>query len=284
MFNHADPKFKLRSLFRLTATFLLTTSIAATAGAQHAGKNARGGKAAAPAAESPQDSQEHQDESVPPEDKVDVSDLENKYWAAKDSDFSVVQNRLYSKSHRFALSGSVGNMLNDPWSTGTTYAANLGYYFSERWGVELAYVTVESSDNQAVQKLRNQLGYPDHNLIKDYYGMQLNYVPFYAKMSVFNWTIIYFDMSFGLGAGMQGSTQQKEEGSSTVAAPAVTLDITQNFFLNKYISLRVDFKNRWYQEETVKFKAANAALGSGRSNGTSIANTSFLMIGLSLFY
>jgi hypothetical protein len=31
-------------------------------------------------------------------EKVDVTDLEKKYWASKDTDFSVVQNRVYSKA------------------------------------------------------------------------------------------------------------------------------------------------------------------------------------------
>src|ERR1700731_3336923 len=53
-----------------------------------------------------------------PDDKVDISDLENKYWAPKDTDFSVVQNRTYTKAHRFALSALIGPIVNDPYSTG----------------------------------------------------------------------------------------------------------------------------------------------------------------------
>ena len=37
-------------------------------------------------------------------DKVDISDLEQKYWAPKDTDFSVVQNRTYTKEKRFTFS------------------------------------------------------------------------------------------------------------------------------------------------------------------------------------
>ncbi|MEO0335372.1 MAG: hypothetical protein AAF202_03205, partial [Pseudomonadota bacterium] len=41
-------------------------------------------------------------------DRVDISDLENKYWAPKDTDFKVVQNRLYTKEKRFSLSTGIG--------------------------------------------------------------------------------------------------------------------------------------------------------------------------------
>lgn len=224
--------------------------------------------------------------TTPPQssdDKLDVSDLEKKYWAAKDSEFSVVQNRLFSKAGRFTLSGSYGTMLNDPWATGNTYGVNLGYYFNERWGVELVYSGTDSQDNQAVERLKNQAGYPDHNLLKDYYGIQVMFVPFYAKMSVMDWTIIYFDMSFALGAGMQSYDQMKEEGNTTVSTPAVNFDVTQHFFLHKNFALRVDLKNRWYSEETVKYRASYAN-SPNRSNGSAMTNSSFLLFGLSLFY
>lgn len=217
------------------------------------------------------------------DDKLDVSELEKKYWAAKDTEFSVVQNRLFSKAGRFTLSGSYGSMLNDPWATGNTYGVNLGYYFNERWGVELVYSPTDSKDNQAVERLKNQAGYPDHNLLKDYYGLHVMFVPFYAKMSVMDWMIIYFDMAFALGVGMQSYDQMKEEGNTTVSTPAVSLDVTQNFFLHKNLALRLDLKNRWYSEETMKYRAIHAN-SPNRSNGSAISNSSFLLIGLSLFF
>src|SRR4051794_14929352 len=50
--------------------------------------------------------------------KVDISDLENKYWAPKDTDFSVVQNRTYSKDHKFIASLQYGIPINDSHSDG----------------------------------------------------------------------------------------------------------------------------------------------------------------------
>ena len=41
------------------------------------------------------------------EEKVDISDLEQKYWAPKDVEFNVVQNRLYSKAGRFGITPAI---------------------------------------------------------------------------------------------------------------------------------------------------------------------------------
>src|SRR5687768_17351365 len=38
----------------------------------------------------------------PESEKLDIQGLEEKYWAPKDTDFSVVQNRTYTKAKRFS--------------------------------------------------------------------------------------------------------------------------------------------------------------------------------------
>src|SRR5690349_4425346 len=46
-------------------------------------------------------------------DKLDISDLEQKYWAPKDTDFSVVQNRTYTKAGKLGVSLMTGPIIND---------------------------------------------------------------------------------------------------------------------------------------------------------------------------
>lgn len=217
-------------------------------------------------------------------DKIDVTDLENKYWAAKDTDFSVVQNRLYSKARRFSLSGMYGTLVNDPWNEGAAYGGSLAYYFNERWGIETSYSQLESRDNKGTQKLAQQGGLPNYNKMKTFYGGSLVWVPLYAKMSLLNWTIIYFDMSFALGGGVQEYQQQRDDGAATKTTPAVTFDVTQTFFLSKYIAFRLDLKNRWYREETAWYRSSSAATAGTRTVSTDTNNTTLLMLGLTLLY
>jgi outer membrane beta-barrel protein len=188
------------------------------------------------------------------EQKLDVSDLENRYWAAKDTDFSVVQNRLYTKAGRYSVSLGVGQSTNERWSEGTLIGLTGNYYFSERYGVEVQLNNNSSADNQDVSNLKSQSGYPNHNLFKAFYGASFNWVPFYAKMSAFNSKIVYFDMSFAPGLGITRYEQQFETGGISKTSPTFTLDITQQFFLSQRFAIRLDVKNRWYQEEVISYR------------------------------
>jgi outer membrane beta-barrel protein len=212
-------------------------------------------------------------------DKMDVSDLEQKYWAAKDTDFNVVQNRLFSKANRLALTLNYGMFTNDPFSVGPTYGGSLNYFFSERYGVEVAAHKTDSSDNDSTQYIKtNQGSAPDHNKMKGYYGLGFNWVPFYAKMSFLNSSILYFDMSFTPGVGIMQYSQQRAEGNSDKTAPAVSIAVTQHFFLTKWLALRVDYKNFWSNQEVVSYKTTN------RSSTTKLQNDSLLMGGFTFYF
>lgn len=211
-------------------------------------------------------------------DKVDVTDLEQKYWAAKDTDFSVVQNRMFSKANRVAVSALYGNLLNDSWSDGPTISGSVNYYFSERWGLEAQLMNVNSRNNKALENLQAQSGTANHSKVKGYQGLSVNWVPFYAKMSVLNSNIIYFDMAISPGVGITTYDQQTESGNRSKSSPTVALDLTQTFFLNKHFALRLDYKNRWYQEEVIRYRSPFTSV----SNDTT--NASFLMFGATLFW
>lgn len=211
-------------------------------------------------------------------DKVDVTDLEKKYWASKDTDFSVVQNRLYSKAGRFALTAQYGFLINDQWSDGPTFSGSLGYYFSERLGVEGHLQVTNSVDNKALSNLKSQAGTANHGKIKGYQGLSLNWVPFYAKMSILNSSIMYFDMAISPGVGVTTYDQQREDGNISKTAPTVAVDVTQSFFFSKYAAFRVDYKNRWFQEEVVRFRIPSTSVN------TETAQTSILTFGFTFYY
>lgn len=217
-------------------------------------------------------------------EKLDVNDLEKRYWAAKDTDFSVVQNRLFSKDGRIALSAYYAMFVDEPWSDGPTYGVNLNYYLSERYGVELAYSSSDTEDSDATARLSEQGGKPNHGKLKTFYGAAFNWVPFYAKMSVLNSQIIYFDMSLSVGGGVTEYEQQREEGSGIMkTSPTLTFDITQHFFLTNWLALRFDFKNRWYNEEVIHYKPSSAVNGN-RVESERTNHTSLIGAGLTFYF
>lgn len=216
-------------------------------------------------------------------DKIDVTDIEKKYWASKDTDFSVVQNRTYTKVKRFGLSGGYGFLVNDAYSDGPSVGLGLNYFFSDRYGVEFSYVNTSSKHNKAVEAfIRDRGATPDHGKIRNFYGASFNWIPIYAKMSFLNSKIIYFDMSFSPGLGMTTYEQQIEAGAQKKNAPTVTMDVTQWFFFNNYAAFRLDYKNRWFNEDIAAYRVPGGS--SSSTLRTEVNYTSILMFGLTLFY
>lgn len=219
-------------------------------------------------------------------DKLDIQKLEQKYWSAKDDDFTVIQNRAFAKEKRMYLSLNYGTPYNDPNSVGTLMGLNLGYYFSERWGVELNYNTANFRYNDTIEQYRAQYGtVPDNNTYKGATSVLGYWVPIYAKMSWLDKKIIYFDMGFGFGMGMTNFEQNRcapgavctsgSFQSSTVTKSAMhyTLNIMQQFFISEHWAIRADFINRWTNEERLRFS-------NGDSQGTKSINDTALQIGV----
>lgn len=220
-------------------------------------------------------------------DKLDVTDLDRKYWAAKDTDFSVVQNRTYSKAGRLALSAQYGVLSNDPYSDATVFNGALTYYFSERLGLELGASFLDSEDNKSVEYFKNQFrATPDHGKVMSFYGAALVWVPFYAKMSVLNSEIIYFDMQISPGLGVTTYDQQLHSSAEIEkTSPTLTLDVTQHFFLNKNFAARFDFKNRWFQEEVISAGRSGAGgVTAGEKVKDELTHISLLLVGGTFFF
>ncbi len=214
-------------------------------------------------------------------DKVDISDLESKYWAPKDTDFSVVQNRTYSKEKRFMIAPQFGTVINDPYSEGNVYGATANYFWSERMGVQATWMKADMKNNDAtndIGKLSATAGAtPDHGKLTGYYGVGFNIVPFYAKMSFWGKRIIYFDMAFTPTIGMTQYDQQIEGGNKGKSAFTYGLDVTQYFFFSRWFAIRADLKNNFYKQEVVKFRNTAPYTKGQKVKDKDIQDTTFLL-------
>lgn len=192
-------------------------------------------------------------------EKLDIKELEEKYWAPKDTDFTVVQNRTYTKAKRAAVSLTYGPAVNDVYSSGYVLGLFGSYYFDERYGVELTYQKGGLSDSDATNAFKKLSSggpvAPDFNRPEVYYGVGFNWVPFYAKMSVLGTKIIYFDMQITPHIGMSSYDQQDDTGrSNTKSAFSYGVDITQYFFVHKNFAIRATLHSRWYNEDIVAYQ------------------------------
>lgn len=220
--------------------------------------------------------------SKKPDDKVDISDLENKYWAPKDTDFSVVQNRTYAKDGRFFITAQYGVPVNDPYSEGSLYGGTFNYFFSERYGVQANCLTASLKNNDSTNDLVNYGSgvQPNHNKLSGYCGVGFNWVPFYAKMSFLGKKILYFDMAFTPHIGMTEYEKQIEGANAKEKSFTYGIDLTQFFFFTNYFAIRLDLKNQWHPEEIVEFRGVNKGK---KVNDKQIHDTLFL-IGATFFF
>jgi outer membrane beta-barrel protein len=227
-------------------------------------------------------------------DRLDVKKLEQQYWSPKDDDFTVVQNRAYSKANRFGFGMTYGVSLNDSFSTGKITTLNGMYYFSEKFGIELTHLMASMTPNDTTTYFQDRFAAsPDYTVLKSADTITANWVPFYGKMSLLEKKIVYFDMSFGLGLGFTNYSQIYQTGTAAggnltkhevnKAASHIELDITQHFFLTNYFAFRFSFKNQFSKQEVLKFAPASGEAEETSLGERSIQNTQ-LLLGVTFFY
>ncbi len=214
-------------------------------------------------------------------DRLDIKKLEEKYWAAKDDDFSVVQNRRYTKADRFYLNIAGGTPINDPFGTGSITSAQLGYYFNERWGLDVNYTKAEMKDNDNTDQFKSTFAVaPNYNFFESSTMLSATYVPLYAKMSFVDKYIIYFDMGISLGVGTVDYILKKEEGDEKKNAMSYQIGINQQIFFSEHFAIRMDFINKFTNEDRMKY-STNAA---DRNLGPKSVNDTQLLLGITYWH
>jgi outer membrane beta-barrel protein len=221
--------------------------------------------------------------------KVDLTDLESRYWTAKDTEFNVVQNRLYTKAHRFSITPMVGVDLSSNYTSDYNLGVALNYYFSERQGVGIEGWKTSSTEAAFATSFEQQYQASyNFNFPQGFIGAQYNWIPIYAKLSLLEKKIIYFDMSINPGIG---ATFLSSKTFSTPVSPSnqisqtpitFTLDVSQQFFLSEHWALKLDVDNHFYSETTYY-----AGTGSGNTAGTTVSSkfnySAIFMLGVTFF-
>lgn len=165
---------------------------------------------------------------------------------------SVLQNRFFTKRLRAEVGVSAGAILNESYSKTNTFGARAGLFISEKTGVEYNFAKFKSEDSPDLVALRTQEVCvelecrsiePSYIRINKLHQLQLVTAPIYGKINLFDWAILYSDLTFSAGAAQVDTTQ----GRKWAFTPA----IGQRFYFSKSFSLRVDATDI-YLNETVK--------------------------------
>lgn len=174
-------------------------------------------------------------------------------WLDPDKKIYVLQNRRYLKAERALLSLMVGPGLSNPYKTVWDIDGRLAYYMSESFGVEAFYTGLFNSTNNTYRALisTNTSVVPPLREIRTQYGLLAHYVPWYAKINVFN-SILYFDWYFSAGLGRMHSVVNSETNPN-VTANYVDDDLTafyfgtgHQYYLSQRVTVRLDFTGAVY--------------------------------------
>ncbi len=202
------------------------------------------------------------------QDPKELSDLGR---LAPFSDVAVIQKRYLPKTSRFEFFPSLGTILNDVFFFQGVFSGRIGYYFSERYGVEAAGFFVSTTTREVIKDLeRRQVLTESFAFPESYYGLDFKWTPVYGKMGFMSKTVVPFDLYFLGGMGIT-NTNQKTSPST------FHLGTGQIFALSKWTAFRWDLGFYFYST-----KSKVAATGS-TAEPSSYMNM-HLTLGMSFFF
>lgn len=199
-------------------------------------------------------------------EKVDIQQIEQDYWQQKDTEFHVVQSRRFTKEKRPFVNLGYGVLINDSFNKGTALAVSGGYYYKEQMGIEVSYTSFDADNGKTTDEIFDLGGGPSYAKPSAQYGVTWNWMPIYGKVSVFDKTIIYFDMGLHLGVGMAEYERVLDSGNDKDSSLMFILDISQQFFLSEKWAFRFDVKNRFYKQDLKKFNTPYTSKSDNEHN------------------
>jgi outer membrane beta-barrel protein len=173
-------------------------------------------------------------------------------WLDPEKKIYVLQNRRYVKADRPLISLLTGPGFSNAYRNTWSLQPRVAYYFSEEWGFEVFYSKVFNSQNNTFKALTSTgtTLFPVIHEIRSEMGALIHWVPWYAKINVFN-SILYFDWYFagGLGSVNDAMTTSKTDPNnfSTNDDLAVYLGTGHQYHLNETFTIRLDFMGTYYR-------------------------------------
>ena len=193
----------------------------------------------------------------PTSGSVTSNDEYNFSWLDPEKKIYVLQNRKYAKSEHVVLSAMVGTTSFNPYRNTFTIDPRLAYYFSESFGLEAFYTVGTNAANATFNQLTaaSPNALPNVRELRGQYGLLAQWVPWYAKINVFN-NILHFDWYFSGGAGQLMTALDTRP--NTNAAPAYLMQNYTAFYagtghqyhLNQNFSVRLDVTGTYYKAPT----------------------------------
>lgn len=175
-------------------------------------------------------------------------------WLDPDKKIYVLQNRKFTKANHLVISAMAGPGMQTSYRTSYGIEPRMAYYFSESLGIEAFFSYFTNSENNAFGALKiaapNTL--PVVREIRSQYGGLIQYVPWYAKINVFN-KILYFDWYFSGGLGNLNSALDVRKNAAANAefinrtSLALFVGTGHQYHLSQSFLVRIDFTGAFYR-------------------------------------
>ncbi len=195
---------------------------------------------------------------APPVSANSSKDDYNFKWLDPEKKIYVLQNRRYTKANHALVSLMAGVSTGSPYESSYSLDGRLAYYFSESWGIEGFYAKINNSQNDNYKALAstNPGGganvFPIIRQITDQEGLLLHWVPWYAKINVFN-DIIYFDWYFTAGVGSIHSnvttTYQANSPTQSLSNTGYFFGTGHEYSITQNFIARLDFTGSLYRSQ-----------------------------------
>lgn len=175
-------------------------------------------------------------------------------WLDPDKKIYVLQNRKYLKANHLMLSALLGPGLSNSYRDTAGLSFRGSYYFTEWLGIEGFYTAGFNSENKTFEALKRTAvtTLPIVREIRGQTGVMLQYVPWYAKINVFN-SILYFDWYFNGGVGTLRTaldTRPNTASPATYTEENLTsyfLGTGHMFHLSQVFTVRLDLTGAYYR-------------------------------------
>jgi outer membrane beta-barrel protein len=181
-------------------------------------------------------------------------DLYDFLWLDPDKKVYVLQNKVNKKNGSFYINAGVIKGLSNEFQSTVGGHVSFGHYFAEEWAIEAKYNSYSNKDNDALKNIQLvNSSVPFIRNATSSYGLMAVYAPFYGKINTFN-KIIYFDWSFGLGAGKinteSNALTASNSSTNTFAAESYTGVLTKTalrIHITKKIHMNIEYHRDMFQ-------------------------------------
>ena len=128
---------------------------------------------------------------------------------------------------------------------------------------------------------------PNFNKFVSYTSVNAMWVPMYAKMSVLDRAIWYFDLQFALGLGSmtyQNQIDPAEGANMNKSTVGLNFDATANIFFHQHWAFRVDIKNKFTNQNQQHYRLTGTPNGTARDMGNMGQQDTSFLLGFTYFH